>query len=101
MIGLGVLLFLREADVVPADVTVWPVVILGAGVFLLVTRIADGAARGAGLLAPLALVTVGAAFLLEDLGVFVDDGLLLLPIAVIAVGVGLILAAIPSSRRWG
>ena len=98
MIGLGVLLFLREADVVPADVTVWPVVLLGAGAFLLVTRIADGAARGAGLLAPMALVTVGAAFLLEDLGMLVDDGLLL-PIAVIAVGVGLILAAIPSSRR--
>ena len=96
LIGAGVVLLLQEAEVIPRDVSVWPLILMGIGLFWVVERLVWGAG-GSGYVLPLIVFAIGLAFLLEDLGTIEDDGLLL-PLVVIAIGTGLILAALPGRR---
>jgi Domain of unknown function (DUF5668) len=95
LIAVGVVLLLQELEVIPADVGVWPIVVIGVGAAMLVERVARGDASGTGLILPLVLIGVGTAFLLRDLDVVEEDGTLA-PLVVIAVGAGLVLGALPS-----
>jgi hypothetical protein len=97
LIGIGVLLLLRQADVLPEGVGIWPIVLIGVGVVLLIERLAIGAAGGAGLVVPLVVIAIGTGFLLEDAGVIENDDVLL-PLVAIAIGVGLVLGAAPARR---
>lgn len=96
LIGAGVVLLLQQAEVIPEDVSVWPMILMGVGVFWVIERLLWGGAGG-GYVFPLVVFAVGLAFLLEDLGTIEDDGVLL-PLVVIAVGAGLMLAAVPGRR---
>jgi hypothetical protein len=100
LIGIGVLLLLQQADVLPEGVGIWPIVLIGVGVVLLVERLAAGGAGGAGLVVPLVVIAIGTGFLLEDAGVIEDDDVLL-PLVAIAIGVGLVLGAVPARRPTG
>jgi hypothetical protein len=97
LIVVGVVLLLQQADVIPDDVSVWPIVLIGAGVFLLVERVTTGDTRGGALVVPLVVVAIGTGFLLEDAGAFDGEGVFV-PLVAIATGVGLILGARPSRR---
>jgi len=100
LIGIGVLLLLQQAEVLPEGVGIWPIVLIGVGVVLLVERLAAGGAGGSGLVVPLVVIAIGTGFLLEDAGVIEDDDVLL-PLVAIAIGVGLVLGAVPARRPTG
>lgn len=95
LIAVGVVLLLQEMDVIPDDVSVWPIVLIGAGVLMFVERVAGGGAWGSGFVFPLILVALGTGFLLKDTGVL-DDDQGLAPLVVIAVGAALVLGALPA-----
>jgi hypothetical protein len=97
LIGIGVVLLLQQADVIPEDLSVWPIILIGVGVVLVAERIAVGGRAGAGFVLPLILIAVGVGSLLQDTGTFEDDDVMA-PLIAIAIGAGLILGAIPSRR---
>jgi len=94
LIGVGVVLLLEQAGAIPEDVSVWPIVLIGAGAFLFVERLVSGGGGG-GYVVSMVLVAIGLAFLLDDLGA-TDDEAVLVPLVVIGVGIGLMLSAMPS-----
>ena len=95
LIGVGVVLLLQRADVIPRDVRVWPIVLIGVGALLLLERVLVGGPAGHGFVVPLVVIAIGLGFVLEDTGSFEDDEVLV-PLVVIAIGAGLILGALPS-----
>jgi hypothetical protein len=99
LIAVGVLLLLQQAEVIPEDVSIWPIVLIGVGVVLLVERLAAGA-TGGGYVVPLVVIAIGVGFLLEDAGAFEGDDVLL-PLVAIAIGAGLVLGAMPAGRSAG
>lgn len=96
LIGAGAALLLQQADVLPQDVRVWPLILMGVGILWFVERLWWGTG-GSGYVFPLVVFAIGLAFLLEDVGAIEDDGIVL-PLVVIAIGAGLVLAAIPGRR---
>jgi len=46
LIGVGVVLLLEQAGAIPEDVSVWPIVLIGAGAFLFVERLVSGGGGG-------------------------------------------------------
>jgi len=96
LIAAGVVLLLQQAEVIPEDVSVWPMILMGVGVVWFVERLWWGVG-GSGYVFPLVVFAIGLAFLLEDVGTIEDDGILL-PLVVIAIGAGLVLAAVPGRR---
>jgi len=95
LIGLGVVLLLREADVIPSDVDWWPILVFALGVWLLVERILS---RERDLVVPLVLIAIGVVFFLQQANV-VSSGLTVWPVILIAVGVGIVLSALPLGGR--
>ncbi len=98
LIGVGVLLLLRQADVISEDVSLLPIVLMGVGGYLLIERVVAGGRGGAGFVVPLVLVAIGLGALLRDTGTIDDDDAVVAMVA-IAIGVGLILGAFPSRHR--
>jgi hypothetical protein len=98
LIGVGVVLLLQQAEVIPEDVSVWPIVLIGVGILLLVERALAGGPRGSGFVVPLVVIAIGTGFLLQDAGAFEGDDVLL-PLVAIAIGLGLVLGAM--SPRHG
>ena len=95
LIGLGVVLLLREANVIPSDVDWWPMLVFGLGVWLLVERIVS---RERDLVVPLVLIAIGVVFFLQQANV-VSSSVTVWPVLLIAVGVGIVLSALPISGR--
>lgn len=95
LIAVGVVLLLQEMEVIPDDVSVWPIVLIGAGAVILVERVMGGGVWGSRLVFPLVLVGLGTGFLMKETGVLEDDQALA-PLVVIAVGAGLVLGALPA-----
>ncbi len=100
LIGIGVVLLLRNTGAIPKDVRIWPLVVMVIGAWLLVDRLFFGSRLGEGLVGPLVILAVGGVFFLQDVG-SIDSDAALWPVIVIAVGVGLMLSAIPARRRGG
>jgi hypothetical protein len=97
LIAIGVFLLLREADVIPRDVAWWPILVFGLGVWLLVERVWTGDG-GADFVLPLVLIAIGVIFFLQQSDVVRDD-VALWPIVLIAIGIGIVLSALPLGRR--
>lgn len=95
LIGIGVLLLLRNSGTIPKDVRIWPLIVLVIGVWLLLDRLAFEGRRDGGFVWPLLLIAVGGVFLLQDLHA-IDADVTLWPVILIAIGLGIVLAAVPS-----
>jgi hypothetical protein len=94
LIAIGVVLLLRNTDVIPDDVAIWPLIVIGIGVWLLVQRLVPGGGWGHdGYVWPLILIAVGVVFLLRDLDV-IDSDVTLWPVILIAIGLGIVLSAV-------
>lgn len=100
LIGVGVVLLLRNTGAIPKDVRIWPLVVMVFGAWLLTDRLAFGSRLGEGLVGPAVIFAVGGVFFLQDVG-SIDSDAALWPVIVIAAGVGLMLSAIPTRRRRG
>lgn len=100
LIVLGVLLLLRNTGAISKDVSVVWIIVLALGVWLLVERLAWGRGRGAGFVGPLVLIAIGGTFFLRDAGALKNDDVLV-PMIVIAVGLGFVLAGLPPGRSRG
>jgi len=98
LIAIGAFLLLRNADVIPEDVSPWPPILIAIGVWLVFERLLFGG--GGGFVWPILFVTVGVVLLLDDLDVPSDQDIVV-PVIVIAIGVGLALSAISQSRAGG
>ncbi len=98
LIGIGVVLLLRNTGAIEEDVRIWPLVLLVVGGWLLLERLTFGGRLRAGFVAPLVLIAIGGAFFLEDVGALEQTDVVL-PLVVIAVGLGLVLASFPARRR--
>jgi LiaF transmembrane domain len=90
LIGIGVFLLLRNAGVIPQDVEGWPLLIVAIGVWLLLEHLWF---RSGGFVWPLVLIVVGAALFLQNIDALRNEDVVL-PIVVIAVGVGLLLSVV-------
>lgn len=90
LVGAGVVLLLQQAEVIPKDVGLWPMILMGVGFLWFVERFLWG---GGGYLFPLVVFAIGLGLLLEDLEAIDDD--VVLPLVVIAIGVGMILSMVP------
>ncbi len=95
LIGVGVWLLLRSAGVIPEDVNGWPLLLVAIGIWLLIEHLWF---RMGGFVWPLVLIVVGGALFLQDIDALRNADLVL-PIVVIAVGVGLLLSVLVG-RRW-
>jgi len=100
LIGIGVILLLENSGAISRDVSLVWVIVVAVGLWLLFERIVSGGRWGGGFVAPLVLVAIGGSFLLEDLGIIRDNDVLL-PLIVIAVGLGLMLSAMTGRGRDG
>jgi hypothetical protein len=101
LIAIGVVLLLRNTDVIPDDVAIWPLIVIGIGVWLLVQRLVPGGGWGHdGYVWPLILIAVGVVFLLRDLDV-IDSDVTLWPVILIAIGLGIVLSAVTNRGGSG
>jgi hypothetical protein len=93
LITIGVLFLLREMSVLP-DISLWTLIWLGLGGWLLVGTLA-GNRRG--WFWPLILLAIGGFMLARDLG-HLPRGFALWPVVVIAIGIAFVLEAMTSGR---
>jgi LiaF transmembrane domain len=96
LIAVGIVLLLREADVIPRDFAWWPILVFGLGLWLLVERVWTGD-RGGDFVLPLVLMAVGVIFFLQQSNIVAED-VELWPIVLIAIGIGIVLSALPLGR---
>jgi len=93
LITIGVLFLLREMSVLP-DISLWTLIWLGLGGWLLVGTLA-GNRRG--WFWPLTLLAIGGFMLARDLG-HLPRGFALWPVVVIAIGIAFVLEALTSEH---
>jgi hypothetical protein len=94
LIAAGVLFLLGNLELLPAGVVAWwPLLVAAAGLWLLGRALS--VRQGGGLVAGTVLLALGGFWLLETLAVL--DGRVLLPVVLIAIGVGLLLRTMV---RW-
>jgi hypothetical protein len=93
---LGLVLLLNNFQMVPANLLAWwPVLVLGAGIWLLGRGVAER--HGAELVAGTLLAALGGFWLLDNLGRM--DERLFVPILLIALGLGLLLRSLLARPR--
>jgi hypothetical protein len=88
LIGVGVFLLLQNTGAISEDVEIWPLILVAIGVWLLAERLWFGGRWGGGFVWPLVLIAIGGTIFLEDVGALPDEDVVV-PVIVIAVGVGL------------
>ncbi|HEX9124631.1 MAG TPA: DUF5668 domain-containing protein [Actinomycetota bacterium] len=98
LIGIGVVLLLRNAGTIPKDVRIWPIVLVAIGLWLFLERLLFGGWWRGSFAGSLVLVAIGGVFFLQDVGAISED-LSVWPVILIAVGLAIVLSAIPSRRR--
>jgi hypothetical protein len=96
LIAVGVVLLMREADVIPTDVAWWPLILFGIGLWLLIERLITGDRDD--FVLPLVLIAIGVIFFLQE-GDLVGSDVALWPIVLIAIGIGVVLSAFPLGRH--
>ena len=94
LVALGVLLLLRELDVLP-DVSLWSAFVLALGLWLLGGAIVG---RHRAWIWTVGVVAAGVLLILRDVDALPDD-FSLWPVAVIAIGVGILADAFAGRRR--
>lgn len=95
LIVLGLVFLLDNFNIVPGSITDWwPVVIIGAGLWLLAQAFRRG--RHGGLVGGALLLGLGGYWLLDNLGRINAD--LFLPVLLISLGVGLLLRVFVRER---
>jgi LiaF transmembrane domain len=97
LIAIGVGLLLREARVIPKDVAWWPILVFGLGAWLFVEHLVARPRVGGDFVLPLVLMAVGVVFFLQQSDL-VDNDVALWPVILIAVGIGIVLSALPLGR---
>jgi len=90
LVVVGVVLILRDSDVIGDDVSLWPIVLIAVGILL---ALGDRKPTPGSWVVPLVLVTLGGVFLMRDLHVIGDD-VPLGAIVLIAVGAALVLGSV-------
>jgi hypothetical protein len=96
LILLGLVFLLNNFNLVPANlIRWWPVLVLGAGIWLFGRGLAQR--HGGGLVAGTVLAALGGFWLFANLGR--ADERLFVPILLIALGVGLLLRSLLAERR--
>lgn len=98
LIVLGSVWLLRSAEVIDPDVSLWPILLIGVGVWLLLDVLLARGGVGGGFAWPLVLIAIGGVFLLRDLEVLEPD-VSVWPFVLIAIGVGVVLSALPRRHR--
>lgn len=96
LIAVGVVLLLQNTGAIPDTVSIWPIVLIAVGVALFIESLAAGRARG-GVVVPILLVALGVWFVLQDTGA-VTSSASFWPVVLIAIGVGVLLEALPGRR---
>lgn len=95
LILLGLVFLLENFNIVPGSITDWwPVVVIGAGVWLLAQSFRRG--RQGGLVGGALLLGLGTYWLLDNLGRVNTD--LFLPVLLISLGAGLLLRVFVRER---
>ena len=86
----GLVFLLNNLNLIPDEVFEWwPVLVIGAGLWMLANAIAR---RGTGLVAGVVLSSLGVSWLLENLGLVA--GGIFVPVLLIALGAGLLLRTV-------
>ena len=67
LIGIGVVLLLRNTGVLPEDVSLWPLLLIAIGVWLALERLLFGSRFGGGFVWPLILIAVGLSFVVRSI----------------------------------
>jgi cell wall-active antibiotic response 4TMS protein YvqF len=98
LIAIGVVLLLREARVIPEDVAWWPILVFGLGAWLFAERLISRDRGGGDFVLPLVLMAVGVIFFLQQSDLVANDATLW-PVLLIAIGIGIVLSALPLGRR--
>ena len=98
LIAVGVFLLLQNVGAIPEKVEIWPLILVAIGAWLLAERLWFGGRWGGGFVWPLVLIAIGGVLFLQDLGALPDEDIVL-PVIVIAVGVGLALSALARGGR--
>jgi hypothetical protein len=98
LIGIGVVLLLRNAGTIPEDVRIWPIVLIAIGVWLFVERLLFGGWWQGSFAGALVLIAIGGVFFLQDVGAVSEDTSVW-PVILIAIGLAIVLSAIPSRGR--
>jgi hypothetical protein len=97
LIAVGVVLLLREADVIPHDVTWWPILLFALGLWLFLEHLISRHRGGGDFVLPLVLMAVGVIFFLQQSDLVGND-VTLWPVILIAIGIGIVLSALPLGR---
>ena len=96
LVVLGVVFLLNNFHFVPANLLQWwPLLVVGAGLFLLGRGLMEH--QGSALIAGTVLAALGGFWLLDNLGRL--DQRLFMPVLLIALGVGLLLRSLLAARR--
>jgi hypothetical protein len=100
LIGVGLFLLLRNADVIDEDVRIWPFLLVAVGLFLLVERLGRPWWFGGGLFVPFVLIALGVVEFLQDAG-WLSEDFSIWPVILIAVGVAILVqgASWPGAQR--
>lgn len=98
LIAVGVFLLLQNTGAIPEDVEIWPLILVAIGVWLLAERLWFGGRWGGGFVWPLVLIAIGGVLFLQDIDALPDEDIVL-PVIVIAVGVGLAISALTRGGR--
>ncbi len=99
LVLIGAVLLLRETGAITENVRIWPIVLMVLAGWLLLDRLGFGGALGGGFVWPLLLLAVGGVFFLQDIDVINAD-VALWPVVLIAIGLGIVLSAIPGRRGF-
>ncbi|HSL67889.1 MAG TPA: hypothetical protein VK977_07005 [Actinomycetota bacterium] len=94
LIGLGIILLLRNVGALPEDVSLWGPVLMAIGAWLVIVRLTFPWGEQGGFVFPAVLIGWGGGLLLHELGA-IDEETSIWPIVVIAAGVGFLLEALP------
>ncbi|MFB3739214.1 MAG: LiaI-LiaF-like domain-containing protein [Candidatus Velamenicoccus archaeovorus] len=98
LIGIGVVLLLRNAGTIPEDVRVWPLVLIAIGVWLFLERLLFGGWWQGSFAGALVLIAIGGVSFLQDVDAISED-VSVWPVVLIAVGLAVVLSAMPSRGR--
>ncbi len=99
LVGIGALLLLQQTGAIDEDVGLGPLILMVVGGWLFLARLSAGSRWGnaGGYVVPLVLFGIGLVLFLRDTGAIGED-VDVWPVILIAIGVGVVLGALPTRR---